>query len=104
MTPKQRDKCRAFHQLHGGGRILVLPNAWDVASARVFELAGARAVATTSGGLANTLGFPDGERLPLDLLLTVVRRICETVAIPLSVDLEAGYGETPRRSPRASQR
>jgi len=94
MKPTQQEKCEAFHDLHSAGRILILPNAWDAASARVFELAGARAVATTSGGLANALGYPDGEQLPLELLAVVVRRICETVQVPVSVDLEAGYGRT----------
>jgi 2-methylisocitrate lyase-like PEP mutase family enzyme len=92
MPTTQQERARAFHELHGGGRILVLPNAWDAASARIFELAGARAVATSSAGLANAQGYPDGEKIPLDLLLTVVRRICETVDVPVTVDLEAGYG------------
>src|SRR5207249_567836 len=67
MTTTQKDRARAFHALHHGGRILVLPNAWDAASARIFELAGAPAVATTSSGLAASLGYPDGERIPCDL-------------------------------------
>src|SRR3989442_8003680 len=95
MTTGQRDRARAFHTLHHGGRILVLPNAWDAASARIFELAGAPAVATTSSGLAAALGYPDGERIPCALVLGAVRRITATVAIPLSVDFERGYAETP---------
>src|SRR3989449_2580589 len=95
MTTGQRDRARAFHALHERGRILVLPNAWDAASARIFELAGAPAVATTSSGLAASLGYPDGERIPCALVLGAVRRITATVAIPLSVDFERGYAETP---------
>ena len=95
MTTTAKDRARAFHALHHGGRILVLPNAWDAASARIFELAGAPAVATTSSGLAASLGYPDGERIPCALVLGAVRRITATVAIPLSVDFERGYAETP---------
>ncbi|MGH7857135.1 MAG: isocitrate lyase/phosphoenolpyruvate mutase family protein [Candidatus Binatia bacterium] len=77
MKSPRKSKALAFHALHRSDRILVLPNAWDAASARIFELAGARAVATSSAGLANAQGFPDGEKIPLDLLLLVVRRISE---------------------------
>ncbi len=94
MTATQQQKARRFHDLHRGERILVLPNAWDAASARIFELAGARAVATTSAGVANAQGFPDGEKIPIDLVLLVARRICESVDVPVTVDLEAGYGST----------
>jgi 2-methylisocitrate lyase-like PEP mutase family enzyme len=90
----QRDRARAFHALHRRG-VLVLPNAWDAASARVFELAGAPAVATTSAGVAAALGYPDGERIPRELLLGVVRLITATVDVPVSVDFEAGYAERP---------
>ena len=91
----QRDRARAFHALHRGGRILILPNAWDAASARIFELTGAPAVATTSSGLAGSLGYPDGERIPCELVIGAVRRIIATVAIPVSVDFERGYADGP---------
>jgi 2-methylisocitrate lyase-like PEP mutase family enzyme len=90
----QRDRARAFHTLHQRGTF-VLPNAWDAASARIFELAGAPAVATTSSGLAASLGYPDGERIPCALVLGAVRRITATVDIPVSVDFERGYAERP---------
>jgi 2-methylisocitrate lyase-like PEP mutase family enzyme len=90
----QRDKALRFHALHRGGRILVLPNAWDAASARIFELAGARAIATTSAGVAAALGYPDGERVRRELMIPVVERIVATVDVPVSVDAEAGYGDT----------
>jgi 2-methylisocitrate lyase-like PEP mutase family enzyme len=88
------EKARAFHALHHGPGILVLLNAWDAASARVFELAGAPAIATTSSGLAGSLGFPDGEHVSRDLMMEAVARIARTVDIPVSVDIEAGYGAT----------
>ncbi len=95
MTTSTKDRARAFHAFHHGGQILVLPNAWDAASGAVCELAGARAVATTSSGLAATLGFPDGEHISCELLIGAVRRITATIDIPLSVDFERGYAETP---------
>jgi len=91
----QRERAERFRALHHGDAVLVLPNAWDAASARAFELAGARAIATTSAGVAAVFGYPDGQLIPRDLLLLMVRRIVGTVAVPVSVDLEAGYGRTP---------
>ena len=90
----QREKALRFHELHRGGRILVLPNAWDAASARVIELAGARAIATTSAGVAASLGYPDGEQVRPELMIGVVERIVATVDLPVSVDAEAGYGDS----------
>lgn len=84
MTPAEE-----FRQLHASG-VLVLPNAWDVASARLVERAGARAVATTSGAVAWSLGVPDGDRLPLDLLAGAVGRIAAAVAVPVTADVESG--------------
>src|SRR5947199_10472883 len=95
MTTTAKDRARAFHALHHGGRILVLPNAWDAASARIFELAGAPAIATTSSGLAASLGYPDGERIPCELVVGAVRRITPTVALPVSVDFEPRHAESP---------
>src|SRR5262249_1653477 len=88
----QRDKARRFHPLHRAGHILRLPNAWDAASARVFELAGSQAIATTSAGVAAALGYPDGEHVRRELMIPVVERIVATVDVPVSVDAEAGYG------------
>jgi 2-methylisocitrate lyase-like PEP mutase family enzyme len=88
------EKARVFHDLHRGPRILVLLNVWDAASARVFELAGAPAIATTSAGVAASLGFPDGQHASRELVIEAVRRIARTVEVPVSVDVEAGYGET----------
>ncbi len=92
MAKTQREKAEAFRELHGGPRILVLPNAWDAISARVFEAAGFPAVGTTSAGVANVLGYTDGQFAPRDEVLFMVRRIAGTVQIPVTADIEAGYG------------
>lgn len=89
------DLGRQFLQLHDRRKILVLPNAWDVASARIFEEAGFPAIATTSGGIANALGYPDGQQIPHNEMLAVVHRIAEAVAVPVTADMEAGYEITP---------
>jgi 2-methylisocitrate lyase-like PEP mutase family enzyme len=80
-----------FRRLHAGPNPLVLINVWDAASARIVERAGAAAIATTSAGIAWSLGHPDGERLPFDDLLAACRRICSAVRLPVTVDLERGY-------------
>ncbi len=88
----QKEKAERLRDLHKGPPILVMPNAWDAASARIFEAAGFPAVGTTSAGVASSLGYPDGERIPLEELIFVVRRITATVRIPVTVDAEAGFG------------
>lgn len=90
--PSQQEKAQRFRALHAGPQILVLPNAWDAASARIFEEAGFAAVATTSAGVANTLGYPDGQAAPREEVLFVVRRIARSVQVPVTADIEAGYG------------
>ena len=94
MTTTQEAKARRFHELHRRGQILVLLNAWDAASARIFEVAGAPAIATTSSGVAASLGYPDGQKISRELMIGAVRQICRIVDIPVSVDFEAGYGTT----------
>lgn len=89
-----RAKAIAFRNLHQGPKILVLPNAWDCVSARLFEQAGFPAIATTSGGIAAVLGYPDGQRISSREMLAIVGRIAETVSVPVTADLEAGYGTT----------
>ena len=101
---QQALRARKFLELHQGPRTLLLPNAWDVASARVFEEAGFPAVATTSAGIAFALGYPDGERVPLDELLEVVARMSRALRLPLSVDFEAGYGARPEDVARSTRR
>ncbi|MGW1212648.1 isocitrate lyase/PEP mutase family protein [Streptomyces sp. NPDC002499] len=86
-----RDRALAFRSLHVPGDPLVLPNAWDTASARIVEDAGAAAVATTSAGLAWALGAADGDRLDRDGALAAVARIVAAVDVPVSADIESGY-------------
>jgi len=92
MPETQRERARIFRELHHGTHILVLPNAGDAASARIFEDAGFPSVATSSAGVAFTLGYPDGQVMPQDEMLFMTRRIAQTVNIPVTADIEAGYG------------
>ncbi|MBB5107176.1 isocitrate lyase/PEP mutase family protein [Streptomyces spectabilis] len=87
------DHATAFRDLHVPGSPLVLPNAWDAASARLVETAGAVAVATTSAGLAWALGAGDGDRLTRDRALGAVARIVDAVSVPVTADIESGYAE-----------
>jgi 2-methylisocitrate lyase-like PEP mutase family enzyme len=89
----QAEKAQRFRELHAGPPILVLPNAWDAAGARLFEQAGFPAIATTSAGIANALGYPDGERISRDEMLDMVARIARAVDVPVTADVEAGYGD-----------
>jgi 2-methylisocitrate lyase-like PEP mutase family enzyme len=96
MNPEtQKSKASAFRALHAGPRILVLPNAWDVISARVIEEAGFGAIATTSAGIAFTLGYPDGQKISRVEMLQAVARIARAVKVPVTADVEAGYGDRP---------
>lgn len=92
---KQKAKANAFRAMHRGPHILVLPNVWDVASARTVEEAGYGAIATTSAGVAFTLGYPDGEKISRDEMLARVARIARAVSVPVTADVEAGYGPRP---------
>src|SRR5258707_5458944 len=91
----QSELVRQFHAVHDGRRTLLLPNAWDVASARIFEDAGFPAVGTSSAGVAFSLGYPDGQKISRGEMLAVVHRIAEAVHIPVTADVEAGYGTKP---------
>ena len=95
-TTAQGRKAEELRRLHGGPRVLVLPNAWDVASARVLEELGYPAIATTSAGVAFALGYPDGQRVTREEMLDVVGRIARAVRVPVTADMEAGYGITPK--------
>lgn len=85
---------RVFRRLHEEG-LLVLPNAWDAGSARLIESLGAKAVATTSAGVAWSHGYADGDLLPAPLLVATVAGIAHVVKAPLSVDVEGGYSNDP---------
>jgi len=88
-------KAETFRKLHDGSKLLVLPNAWDVASARLYEAAGFCAIATTSAGVAWTLGYPDGENISRQTMLEAVHRIAGRVCLPVTADMVAGFGPTP---------
>ena len=92
----QSEKAERFRQLHKGPKALILPNAWDVASARLFEEAGFQAVATSSAGMMVSLGYPDGEAIDRKILVSAIRRIAQALAVPLSADVIGGFGRTPR--------
>ncbi len=97
----QAAKAEKLRQLHHGPKILVLPNAWDAASARIFEDAGFPAIATTSAGVAFSLGYPDGQLIPREEMLGVVKRIAHSVQVPVTADLEAGYGDAAKTAESA---
>jgi len=95
MTTSRPDFATKFHRLHEGPTLLVIANAWDAGSARMIESAGAPAAATTSAGVAWSLGYPDGEALPLPLLVSTIAGIVRAIDVPLTVDLEGGYADDP---------
>src|SRR4051812_556344 len=95
MTPDLQSRCDLLRSLHRPGAPLLLPNAWDVATARAVVAAGFPVVATTSGGVAATLGYKDHEGAPADEMLAVAARIARSVDVPVTVDAEAGYGMEP---------
>jgi 2-methylisocitrate lyase-like PEP mutase family enzyme len=92
---EQKRRAEAFRAMHRTPPLLLLPNAWDAMSARIFEAAGFNAVATTSGGVAWALGHADGEHTPWHEVVAATERIVRTVRVPVTADIETGYGETP---------
>ncbi len=89
------ERARRLRALHVPGQPLVLPNAWDAASARMVEAAGFPAVATASSAVSASLGYEDQERIPAADMFASIRRIARVVAVPLTADIEAGYGLPP---------
>src|SRR5262244_3566880 len=90
----QQQYAEMFHGLHKKGNPLVLFNAWDVATAKAIAKT-SPAVAISSGAVASALGYADGELVPFDIVTGLVSRITAAVSVPVSIDLEAGYGDTP---------
>ena len=90
---EQAQRARAFAELHKPGQPLLLPNAWDVASAVAIAGAGAKAIATTSAGVAWSLGVPDGAGLGAKRAAAVIARIVAALDVPVSADIEAGYSD-----------
>lgn len=87
----QSNLANKFHQLHHTGKTLVLPNAWDCVSARLFQESGFEAIATTSSGISWACGYKDGEHIPPGLMIDAVRRIVSVVTVPVTADIEGGY-------------
>jgi len=99
----QTNKAIEFRQLHRGPGVLILPNAWDVASARIFEEAGFPALATTSAGIAFSLGYPDGQHIPREEMMARIGRIARAVQVPLTADIESGYGPSPEDAAKTTR-
>jgi 2-methylisocitrate lyase-like PEP mutase family enzyme len=93
----QIQRTRDFHQLHVKGEPLVLYNCWDPGSAKIIAAAGAKAIATGSWPVAAAFGFADGENIPLDLALGNISRIVAAVDLPVTMDIEGGYGIEPEK-------
>jgi 2-methylisocitrate lyase-like PEP mutase family enzyme len=94
--PARPHDAAAFHTLHKD--FLILPNAWDAASARVMQEAGAKAIATSSAAVAWAHGYADGHHFPVAKLITVVEEIARAVSVPITCDAEGGYDDDPRRA------
>ena len=101
MLDSQSDKAEAFREMHAKKKVLILPNAWDVPSARVFEDAGFQAVATSSAGMMVSLGYQDGEAIGLEEFVSAVGRIARVLSVPLSADVVGGFGGGPEEVARA---
>src|SRR5260370_24897025 len=95
QTADLQTGCDLLRSLHRPGAPLLLPNAWDVATARAVVAADYPVVATTSGGVAATLGYEDHEGAPGDEMLAAAARIARGVEVPVTIDAEAGYGMEP---------
>ena len=89
----QQEKAAQFKELHHNGKLLVLPNIWDSLGAMLLENLGYPAVATASASIAFTNGYDDGENIPFDTMLTLIRRIAGSVNVPVTADIESGYAE-----------
>jgi 2-methylisocitrate lyase-like PEP mutase family enzyme len=89
-------KADAFRNMHHAPPLLVLPNAWDAVTARLFVQVGARAIATTSAGIAAALGYADGQNVPKELMMQAIARIANAVSVPVTADIESGYADSPK--------
>jgi 2-methylisocitrate lyase-like PEP mutase family enzyme len=98
----QQLSAEELRALHRSPDPLVLLNAWDVASARVFARAGASAIATTSAGIAAALGYPDGQQITVTEMASMIKRIARAVDLPVTADLEAGYGDSAEAAGRSA--
>jgi 2-methylisocitrate lyase-like PEP mutase family enzyme len=101
MNADWETKARTFAALHAAGDPLILFNAWDAGSATIVAGAGARAIGTGSWSVAAAQGFADGEKMPVDLVVANVERIVGAIDLPVTVDLEGGYGDAAASAARA---
>ena len=101
--PEQRKKSEAFRAMHTSTGVVLLPNVWDVVSARIIEEAGFQAIATTSAGIAFAQGFPDGQKIPADRMIAAVAHIASAIRVPVTADVEAGYGQRPEDAARTAR-
>src|SRR5260370_36734131 len=98
----QAQQAELFRNMHRGPVLLLLPNAWDAMSARVFVAAGFGAIATTSGGVAWSLGYADGAQAPWDEVVAATARIVRVARVRVPADLEAAYRATPHGAVRSA--
>lgn len=94
ISEKQKKKARLFSEMHKKSEMFIIPNSWDVGSAYVYEKQGFPAVATSSAGIAYSLGYPDGEDIAFDDLAWIVEKTAARLDVPVSVDFERGYSDT----------
>ena len=100
---EQSQKAKAFRAMHTGAGAVLLANVWDVASARIIEESGFPAMATTSAGIAFAQGFPDGQKIPAQRMMATVAQITAAVHVPVTADVEAGYGQQPEDAARTAR-
>ncbi len=100
---EQKRKADAFRAMHAAAEPLLLVNVWDVSSARIIENAGFPAIATTSAGIAFASGYPDGQKIHPDQMIAAVAYIAQSVTVPVTADVEAGYGNTPEGAARTAR-
>ncbi len=102
MSEAQQLRANRLREMHRGAQALLLPNVWDVASARIIEEAGFPAIATTSAGIAFSVGYPDNQRISREQMLARVGRIARAVQVPVTADVEGGYGSRPEDAARTA--
>jgi 2-methylisocitrate lyase-like PEP mutase family enzyme len=100
---KQKKRAEAFRAMHARPGAVVLVNAWDVASARIVQETGFPAIATTSAGIAFTQGFADGQKIPAERMIAAIAQIAAAVGVPVTADVEAGYGQRPQDASRTAR-
>ena len=96
MIAELKARADRLRELHHAGEMLVLPNVWDAASAKIVAEAGFPLVATASAAISAMLGYPDGEGAPWQEMFAAAGRVARAVSVPVTVDAEAGYGMEPR--------